>query len=962
MKLKSSSSKTAGSGALLMFLLLAAVMLALLGGGCLPGHTFFSNDGPLGRRMAACHRLPERFAGCWEDLNSIGYRDLAAVPSVSYGFLCLLGPLWFSRLYMPLALLLLGLSAWGCFRQFGLAQPACILGGLAAALNSAFFSAACWGSASHAITVAMGFLALAALADPSSKQRWMRAALAGLALGMAVTEGADIGAIFSVFVAGFVVCQACAAEGPRAKNIVLGVLRTAVAAVCAAALAAEPVSELLATDVEGVVASTEHGGQTKEGHWDWATQWSLPKSEALGLVVPGLFGYRLDATGGEAYWGATGQDAAWQRYLGGDRHGPPPSGFLRFVGGGNYAGVLVVFLALWAAAQCFRRKNSAFDPRQRPLLWFWLGAAVVSLLLAFGRYAPFYRWFYALPYCSTIRNPVKFIHVFSFATIVLFAYGVDSLWRRHLRPPGMMPSYRWAGFKSWWTKAAGLERRWPQGCLLFLGLSLLAWKLYDYDRPALEDYLKSAEFDLKSAQAIADFSICQVGWFVLFFTLAAGVMVLILSGAFAGKRAVWGAIWLGVVLVVNLGRADRPWICVWDYKKKYESNPIVDRLREKPYEHRVADMPREFLEPEFQRAFGKKDPAARTDFLLYQLYSREWAQHLFCYYNIQSLDIVQLPRKPKDLKAFEDALKPHSDTNSPALTNLTGGKASEEALTPHSEADNSRLLLRRWQLTNTRYVVGSMHFLDYFERQVNPGQHRLRVVERFGLVPKPSVAGTGKLMTAADVTARPSPEGPFALFEFTGALPRARLYGRWQVTTNDQAALSQLVSASFDPAQCVLVAEAMPGATPPAGLSQDAGTVEFASYAPKDIVLKANALAPAVLLLNDRFDPGWNVRVDGQPAKLLRCNFIMRGVYLPAGSHRVEFRFQPPIRMRYVSLAVLGFGFLLLGFVTVSSWRSRANVPPVATGSRPQAPRGQGARKDRRNGSPAPGARSADKS
>lgn len=914
MSLKSLATKIARSGPALMILLLVAVLLGLLGGGCLPGHTLFSNDAPLGRLMSACHRLPERFTGCWQDLNSIGYREGAAVPNLTYGLEWLLGPLGLSKLYAPLALLFLGLSAWGCFRQFGLVQPACVLGGVAAALNSAFFSAACWGVAAHAITVGLSSLALAALADSTARQRWPRAALSGLALGMAVTEGADIGALFSMVVAGFVVWQAWLAEGPRAKNLAVGVLRLALVALCAAALAASTISELLATNVKGVVAAAEQDTLTQEGHWDWATQWSLPKRETLGLIVPGLFGYRLDTPDGGAYWGTTGQDPAWERYLAGDRQGPRPSGVMRFVGGGNYAGVPVALLAIWTAAQCCRRKHSVFALGQRRLLWFWLGVAVTSLLLAFGRYAPFYQWVYALPHFSSMRNPVKFIHVFSFAIILLFAFGFDSLWRKSMRPNGIKDGGYWGGFKSWWAKAAGFERRWAQGCLVILGLSLLAWVFYNDARPSLEQYLRSVEFDRNNAPAIADFSIRQVGWFVLFFSLAAGVVALILSGAFAGTRAVWGAVGLGLVLAVDLGRANRPWIRVWDYEKKYASNPIVDRLREKPYEHRVADMPREFLEPELQRAFSQPDQDAQTDFLLHQIYSIEWAQHLFYYYNVQSLNITQLPRKPADLKAFEDALK------------------------PHAEADFSRLLLRRWQLTNTRYLLGTLHFLEFYDRLLDPGQHRLRVVERFNFAFRP---GAVPPLTTADFQAVPAPDGPFALLEFTGALPRARLYSRWQVATNDQAALSQLVSASFDPEQSVLVGGESPAATLPPGVNPDAGTVEFASYAPKHLVLQANAAVPSVLLLNDRFDPYWNVRVDGQPAKALRCNFIMRGVYLAPGVHRIEFHFQPPIPTLYVSLVALGFGLLLLSFVTVSACRNRAGDPPLAGASRPRTLREQ---------------------
>jgi len=72
------------------------------------------------------------------------------------------------------------------------------------------------------------------------------------------------------------------------------------------------------------------------------------------------------------------------------------------------------------------------------------------------------------------------------------------------------------------------------------------------------------------------------------------------------------------------------------------------------------------------------------------------------------------------------------------------------------------------------------------------------------------------------------------------------------------------------------------------------------------------------LLLNDHYDPNWNVRVDGQPEKVLRCNFIMRGVYLAAGRHTIEFRFQPPYGLLYVSLAAIGLALVVLTVVLVA--------------------------------------------
>jgi hypothetical protein len=732
----------------------------------------------------------------------------------------------------------------------------------------------------------MIFFALAALADTSSRTRWLRVVLAGLAVGMAVTEGADIGALFSIAVGMFVVYQAWVAEGSRAQNVAAGLGRLALVVLCAVFLAAQAISGLLATEIQGVKGAAQDS-KTKEERWDWATQWSLPKVETLSLLVPGLFGYLGTTPAGGEYWGAVGRAPAWDRYFATDSQGSPPKGFVRFSGGGSYVGVLVALAAVWAGAQALRRKDSVFGLAQRKLLWFWLAAGLISLLLSFGRFAPFYRALYALPYFSTIRNPVKFLHILAFALVVLFAYGVDGLWRRYMRPNGANAGLRWAGLRRWWARAGKFDKRWAVGCLLALGVILLAWLIYASSRNSLERYLQSVRFDEAKAHAIADFSIGQVGWFVLFFVLGAGVLILILSGAFVGARAKWGASMLGLLLVADLGRANQPWISFWSFREKYASNSVIDILREKPYEHRVTLM-----------RFRLPEKLA----IITRLYESQWLKHQFPYYNIQALDAVQLPRVPADIAAYQKAL---SDTN---------------------EAAYLRVTLRSWQLTNTRYLVGPAALTTALNRRVDQANPEFRIVERFDVVPLP---GVNRVTRIGEMTAVPSDNGAFALIEFTRALPRAKLYSNWQINTNDTAVLAELGALSFDPEHSVFVAGGAPPA--PASTNSTPGKVEFASYAPKEIVLKCEAQTPSVLLLNDRFDPYWNVYVDGKPEKLLRCNYIMRGVYLTPGAHTVEFRFQPPVGPLYVSLAGIGVGFLVMGAVFITGRRSSSAVPaPVA--------------------------------
>jgi uncharacterized membrane protein YfhO len=112
--------------------------------------------------------------------------------------------------------------------------------------------------------------------------------------------------------------------------------------------------------------------------------------------------------------------------------------------------------------------------------------------------------------------------------------------------------------------------------------------------------------------------------------------------------------------------------------------------------------------------------------------------------------------------------------------------------------------------------------------------------------------------------------------------------------------------------------------------NQSAGTVRIKdNYQPKRVELEADAKTPSVLLLNDKYNPHWKVVVDGKPETLLRCNFIMRGVYLQPGQHTVVFSYAPPINGLYVSLAAIVLGFVLLGFLAVSGRGEEVSVIPA---------------------------------
>jgi hypothetical protein len=671
-------------------------------------------------------------------------------------------------------------------------------------------------------------------------------------------------------------------------------------------------------------------------------------------VVPGLFGYGMatpmgaqgvfpfallgippgasfqDQFDGGNYWGAMGRDSGWDRYFATGKHGPAPQGFLRHTGSGNYPGLLVVVVAIWAVLQALRKKDSVFGLAHRKAIWFWSAATLLCLLLAYGKHAPFYQLLYALPYFSTIRNPTKFLLLLDFSLVILFAYGVHGLWRKYMEAQAMSAAGLMARLRSWWAKAGSFDRRWVIGSVAILVVSLFAWLVYASSRERLEQYLQYVQFEESLAHKIATFSIRQSFWFIPFFIFSSGLLLLTFAGVFAGARARTGAILLGLVLVLDLGRANQPWVIFWDYEQKYASNPVIDFFRNKPFEHRVALLP-----SWIPAAFRLPAQLAAAEGYLDQLYNIEWVQQLFPYYDVQSLDIVQMPRMPADLGAFEGALR---------------FQGTQETL---------YLVARRWELSNTRYLIGAASLLDLLNQGFDPGQRRFQIALRFDIENKPGIAQPTRL---EELTAVTNTNGSFAVFDFTGALPRAKLYANWLVCasdpdavkqlsaepmstnelsfmksigTNDYLTLRKLASPVFDPQQTVLLANPVPGLNAAGATNQNTGTVEYLSYTPKRIELRAKAGAPSVLLMNDRFDPSWQVSIDGKPEKLLRCNFIMRGVQVPAGEHRVEFRYVRPLDSLYVSLGGIGVALVLLGLLLFA--KPAAGVPPSPIQTPPKA-------------------------
>jgi hypothetical protein len=112
-----------------------------------------------------------------------------------------------------------------------------------------------------------------------------------------------------------------------------------------------------------------------------------------------------------------------------------------------------------------------------------------------------------------------------------------------------------------------------------------------------------------------------------------------------------------------------------------------------------------------------------------------------------------------------------------------------------------------------------------------------------------------------------------------------------------------------------------------------AGTAQIVEEVPTRLVVEADMKTPGLLVLADQWYEGWQAYRDGTPVPILRTNHLLRGVVLPAGQSRVEFRYEPAslaLGLRLLSAAAVGAGIWAAAVYWVSRRTARTGAPSTS--------------------------------
>jgi hypothetical protein len=159
------------------------------------------------------------------------------------------------------------------------------------------------------------------------------------------------------------------------------------------------------------------------------------------------------------------------------------------------------------------------------------------------------------------------------------------------------------------------------------------------------------------------------------------------------------------------------------------------------------------------------------------------------------------------------------------------------------------------------------------------------------------------------------------VFENPLAAPRALVAARVRVAGGEDEELAAIARPGFDPRREVVVRADELAAPPAPGMGR-AGTAQVVAESNASVTLRAELTRRGLILLDDAWAPGWTVEVDDRPARALQADVVLRGVVVPAGAHRIVWRYRVPGLRAGAALSGLGLLALLAWAVALRA-RSR---------------------------------------
>ncbi len=95
--------------------------------------------------------------------------------------------------------------------------------------------------------------------------------------------------------------------------------------------------------------------------------------------------------------------------------------------------------------------------------------------------------------------------------------------------------------------------------------------------------------------------------------------------------------------------------------------------------------------------------------------------------------------------------------------------------------------------------------------------------------------------------------------------------------------------------------------------------LDLKTYQPNELSFESSSKTPQLAIFSEIYYPhGWNVYLDGNKVDYIKANYLLRALYVPAGKHKIEMKFEPAVIETGKLFSLISFGlFVLLSLIGV---------------------------------------------
>ncbi|MDP4266834.1 MAG: YfhO family protein, partial [Bacteroidota bacterium] len=131
-----------------------------------------------------------------------------------------------------------------------------------------------------------------------------------------------------------------------------------------------------------------------------------------------------------------------------------------------------------------------------------------------------------------------------------------------------------------------------------------------------------------------------------------------------------------------------------------------------------------------------------------------------------------------------------------------------------------------------------------------------------------------------------------------GALGNAWFVNNYKIVNNPDEELGAL--KDFNPAKTAIVDKSFSSFVSNIKNTEtdttNNGSVKLLEYEPDKLIYESRSDKEKLAVFSEIYYPkGWNSFIDGKPVSHFRVNYVLRAMVVPAGDHKIEFRFEPQV-------------------------------------------------------------------